>query len=212
MSQVEFENPFENVESKLIDALGEFDKERGELYDSLTQIGLEAPDVMEYQIAIGEKVSAVAMAMQDLAYELLKADGVDASKEQLTRLWQADDNERVGIFTQLIECENECFESMDEASAEYLVDELYGSVDTENELSEEIFEKYRMFLASDVHEFAEHVQKKHELQKRKTAPREVKTIMLDINTARKAARGMAAVAFGVLTGMAIERFARKEIK
>ncbi len=209
MSQLQHENPFENVGSRVIDALGEFDKERGELYDTLSTIAIEAPDQSTYQLSVSEQITKVALAMQDLAYELLKAEGVDDSKEQLSQLWKADDNERVVLFKDLANCVDDCFEELEDDRAVEMVDELYADASDENDLSEEIFDKYRLFLSGDIYDFVQHIQNKHEIQKDEAAPHVVKDIVIDIQTIRRAALGMATVALGVAGGLVLDRVIRK---
>ncbi len=162
MSEQGQENPFEDIDIPVIEMLNKFDEERHGLYDWLSSVAVESPDVSEYQEATSELITSTAGAFRDLTVVIRRSSqDIDGEKAELEKLWQQDDNERVELLSQLVG--HECFEALDGESVSQLVDDLYQESDDGKSLAENTYTVYRAYLAGDVELFAGHVQDKHDV-------------------------------------------------
>jgi hypothetical protein len=207
------QNPFENTGSMLLDALNRFDREREGLYDWLSSIAVEAPEAAEYHQATSELIDNTADAFTELALAVrISSSDIDDEKKQIEKLILQDDNERVELFSQLVECE--CFDALNEERAQEIVNDIYSESEDEKGLSEVIHTIYRANLAGDIQSFAGHVQEKHDQVEAITQSEIVNETSIDmiisVPQLKKNALDIAKIALGAsIALMASRKFMKK---
>jgi hypothetical protein len=211
VSEIKQENPFEeNIGNEVIDALNVFDRERQGLYDWLSSVAVELPDVSEYNAETTELITATADAFASLAVAIHNASSdIDTEKMEIERLLQQDDNERTKLFSHLAECD--CFDALDEERTEAVVSEIYEESEDNKTLYDTVHAVYREYLAGDVGSFAGHLQEKHSVTQSVETKQNETTIEIIMPTPnlRKHALDVAKIALGVTVGLMIHKKLQK---
>jgi hypothetical protein len=213
MSESEHEPSFDEIESGVITALNQFDQEREGLYDWLASVAAKEklPEVNEYGPTTSAYLDGAATAFQELVHQIrIASENPDVAKEQIGALLRQDDNERVELFKNLVDCG--CFEALDEETTSHTVEDWYGCSENEEEFAKNVYFMYRAYAANDVSVFAEHLE-----GRRQEVPdiqsdqyRHELSLSFSMPTIRKETVKLAALAVGAAIGMTLLHKLNKE--
>ena len=153
---------FDECESDLINALRNFDYERGSLYERMAKIaGLltvggyrDLTETEPSDRTTNEFVNDATDAFTSLVQQIrIGSDEPEAAKIDIAKLLRLDDNERVELFRELTE-NNEAFDLLDEETALDAIDSIYKKSENEVGFETNISGLYRGLLVDDIKIFA----------------------------------------------------------
>ena len=201
------ELPFPETDCALIESINKFDERRGQLYDWLSSVAVDLPEVAEYHDATSQLITETAEVFVECFREVRRSsDNTDDAKDEIAKIWRTDDTERVKLFCSLVDCN--CFDPFDEERMEVVINDLYDSIESEADLDENTYEIFRAALSGDVEMFAQHIEQKRENEPKVVSTTEI-TIDLDNSKLAKHAVDIAKIALGVSLGIIMSKRLQK---
>ncbi len=153
MGKFGYEEPFEGLDSGLLDSMASFDEGQFMLHSLLSGIFKDKPDYEQYSDVLAEQITNQATHFTDLSTEVFGslAESAEEARTTIARLWVADDNKRGELFNRLVG--SEYYDMFDETRVITIVESLFEKAESVKELGELIYSKYSSNLCADIDNF-----------------------------------------------------------